>query len=63
MKKVKLNKNRCIGCGLCCNMCPAVFGVDDIGKAEVISGASEENNNKVQGAIYCCPTKAISWDE
>ena len=63
MRKAIVNQNRCIGCGLCCNMCPSVFGIDDIGKAEVINEVSEENANHVQGAIYCCPTHAIKWLE
>ena len=32
--KVIVDKDTCIGCGLCCGVCPEVFSMDDEDKAE-----------------------------
>jgi ferredoxin len=34
--KAKVNKDTCIGCGLCADICPAVFKMNDEGIAIVI---------------------------
>ena len=35
-KKVKVNADACIGCGLCISTAPEVFAFTDDGKSEVI---------------------------
>ena len=58
MAKAKVNKDACIGCGLCVSMAPAVFSFDDSGeKVEVIS---EEVSAEVEEAAASCPVEAIS---
>ena len=52
-----VNDDACIGCGLCTNIAPAVFG-----KAYALDTA-EENRSAVQEAIDACPTAAISWTD
>ena len=54
---------RCIGCGTCEEICPAVFKLnDETGKAEVINpkGASED---QIQEAVDACPVECIHWEE
>jgi len=61
MANPKVDPNLCIGCGLCIQLCPAVFELGDDGKSHVINptGDSEEN---IQSAIDSCPVSAISLE-
>lgn len=61
--KAFVDQDTCIGCGLCCGMCEAVFRMNDDGKAEAYQAATEENQNDVQSAIDSCPVSAISWED
>ncbi|MCT4617265.1 MAG: ferredoxin [Candidatus Gracilibacteria bacterium] len=56
--KVKVDKNKCIGCGTCTIMCDA-FKIDDDMKAEYIeeNDASEE---EIEAAVGSCPVGALS---
>lgn len=57
--KVKVNEN-CIGCGMCIDMCPEVFGYNDEGLSSV---KSEEVSDELSGAVAdaqgTCPVDAI----
>lgn len=57
-----VNDDACIGCSLCTNIAPAVFELNDVGKAYALDTA-EENRDAVQEAIDACPTAAISWTD
>jgi len=61
--KARVDKSRCIACGLCVSTCPAVFEFDDDGLAKAKDGAvaaSEAAN--VQQAADACPASAIEVD-
>ncbi|MGI6714032.1 MAG: ferredoxin [Bacilli bacterium] len=59
-KKVHIEKEACIGCGLCTAMVPEVFDWDDDGKAKIIVDTVPENAvEAVEGAVGDCPTQAI----
>ena len=58
-KTPTINKDLCIGCGLCESIHPKVFKLGENFKAEVI-GVCEEKK-KCQEAIDSCPVAAISW--
>ncbi len=59
MKKPKVNKDLCIGCGLCESIYPEVFRLGENSKSEVIEECEDEQ--KCQEAIDSCPVGAISW--
>lgn len=61
--KAFVDQDTCIGCGLCCGMCDAVFRMTDDGKAEAYQDATAENQSDVQGAIDSCPVSAIGWKD
>ena len=58
---VKIDKNKCIGCGACASTCPQVFEMRDDTKAHVKEGADLKKNAKcIKEAIKNCPVEAIS---
>lgn len=64
MAKVYVDKDLCIGCGLCADQCPNVFALDDDGKAEVTSQeAANAEIQCAQDAAATCPTEAIKVEE
>jgi ferredoxin len=61
IKMVKVDKNKCIGCGACVATCPGVFELGDDGKSQVKKGADTKKNEKcIKSAIEGCPVTAIS---
>lgn len=62
-KKVRINKDACIGCGLCASMADGVLNFDDEGKANVILGDDSEIPESdveiVEDAAASCPVQAI----
>jgi len=59
MKNIKIDKNKCIGCGLCETIVPKAFRLNSKGKAEFVStGADLEK--KIKEAMDSCPVQAIS---
>lgn len=58
--KLKVNKNKCIGCGQCVSICEDVFNFDDDNLAEVIeTPVKEEHYEDANTAKESCPTGAI----
>ena len=58
--KVKVDKDKCIGCGACTAIAPDNFEFDDDGLAKVIK---EEITDEVITAKESCPTEAITADK
>jgi len=53
---VKVDKEKCIGCGACAAICPDGFELGDDGKAKV----KNPKANCIDDAISSCPVEAIS---
>jgi ferredoxin len=56
IKMVKVDREKCIGCGACVSICPEVFEMKD-GKAVVKSSTKAKC---VREAADSCPVQAIS---
>jgi ferredoxin len=60
-KKVRVDKDACIGCGLCVSIAPAVFDWDDDGKIKtLVDEVPEGEEAAVDEAVASCPTAAIT---
>jgi ferredoxin len=60
MVKPVIDKELCISCGNCIEICPGVFGWDGDEKAEVISQDGCGEGCDCQQAVDECPTNALT---
>ncbi|MBQ6820235.1 MAG: ferredoxin [Clostridium sp.] len=59
--KAHVDKDICIGCGLCPSICEDVFQMDDDGKAVAIEAdVSKDHEDEAKDAEASCPVSAIS---
>lgn len=64
MKKIKVLKDACIGCGACQAIANEVFEISDDGLAEVIiDEIPQELEESAIDALENCPTSAIVEEE
>ncbi len=71
--KVKVNKDTCIGCGVCASIAPEIFEIKDmksnlVGMESITTGIQEKEISndlviKAKEAESACPTKSISVEE
>ena len=47
--KIKIDQERCVGCGRCTEMCPSVFKLSEEGKAIVIDERIDECEDEPRG--------------
>lgn len=47
--KIKIDQERCIGCGRCTEMCPSVFRLNEEGKAVVVNEEIDECEKEPKG--------------
>ena len=60
--ELKVNKDKCIGCGMCVSTLDEVFDFDDDGQARVIQSPIKEENVSAaseRAGDNGCPTGAI----
>ena len=59
--KANVDKDTCIGCGMCPSICSDVFKMDEDGKAKVIvDEVPAGKEDEAQEAESSCPVNAIS---
>jgi len=57
--KIKIDKQKCLGCGVCINLCPEVFELKN-GKSEIKEKVDlEKNKDCIKESIDSCPVGAI----
>lgn len=62
--KVKVNRETCIGCGVCQTLCPEVFEMDDENVATTkITSVTPDLESDVQSAADSCPVSAIEVED
>lgn len=59
--KVDIDRDGCIGCGVCVDVCPDVFRLADDGLSEVIA-QPDGFEDAVEEAADSCPVEVIHTD-
>jgi ferredoxin len=62
MKNPVVDLSSCIQCGICQDVCPAVFRLNDAGFVEITEMDAYPETD-VNDCIKCCPTDCIYWEE
>lgn len=62
--KVKVDQEKCIGCGACPSLVPEVFDFNDEGLAQtIVDIVPEELKEQTKEAIENCPVEAIKEEK
>ncbi|MEU6992627.1 ferredoxin [Streptomyces sp. NPDC046465] len=61
---IHVEKDRCVGAGMCALTAPRVFTQDDDGLSEILPGRQDGGGDPlVREAARACPVRAISVDK
>lgn len=63
MVKIKLNREECIGCGLCASICATSFEMDDEDNKARVKKAEVQELTCEKEAEENCPVKVITIEE
>ncbi|MFA7653638.1 MAG: ferredoxin [Candidatus Magasanikbacteria bacterium] len=58
---IKIDKEKCISCGVCAALCGNVFKLDEDNKAQVYNESGDTVEN-VKSATDACPVAAITLE-
>jgi ferredoxin len=58
--KAIVDQDTCIGCGMCENICPEVFKLEDSKSTVIQKPVAPENQETAKQAAESCPVSAIT---
>lgn len=61
MAEVSIDREECIGCESCVEICPEVFGFDESEEKSYVIDSSAASEDKIQEAMDSCPVECITW--
>lgn len=61
--KAKVDPELCTGCGVCVDICPEVFDVQDDVTVVLVDLIPSEHEEAAREAAEACPTEAIIIEE
>jgi len=62
MKNPEVDLSDCSVCGICVDLCPGTFQLNDAGYVEVVH-SDDDPREDIDEAIKNCPGDCISWKE
>ncbi|MGE4560514.1 MAG: ferredoxin [Desulfobulbus sp.] len=63
MQEVQIDRNECIGCGACVELCPDIFAFNDEENKAYVTIPEGGDEDCINEAIASCPTGCISYQE
>ena len=60
---VKVDKEKCLGCGACVSICGKYFELDENGKSEFTGENPVDELECIEDAVNICPVNAIEVEE
>lgn len=64
MLELKVDKEKCIGCGTCEAMEPGVFKLDEEMKSEIVGDVKNYTKEQLMEMARMCPMRAIEvWED
>ncbi|MDD5456582.1 MAG: ferredoxin [Candidatus Margulisbacteria bacterium] len=57
---LRIDEEKCIGCGVCCSMLETVFEMNDDKGIAIVKDPNGASKEQIQEAIDACPVEAIS---
>ncbi len=62
--RIQVDRDRCVGAGMCALTAPDIFTQDDDGLSEVLPGGETgAGGPQVNQAVRSCPVRAIAVEE
>lgn len=62
MPQIKIDTEKCIGCGTCVGISPEHFELGNDGKSHVKKQYNDKDKNIIKEAVESCPVDAISLE-
>jgi ferredoxin len=62
IKTVVIDKNKCIGCESCIEICPEIFEFDEKDEKAFVRLAEGGDEECIEEAITACPAECIYWE-
>ncbi|HQG33036.1 MAG TPA: ferredoxin [Deltaproteobacteria bacterium] len=62
-REVYIDEDECIACGMCQDICPEVFKLDDAEMVAKVIKPQGGPEDLIQEAIDACPVSCIHWKE
>ena len=59
MNKLKIDEDKCVGCGMCVSLYPNFFEMGADGKARIINSIKDIDENKIKEIVASCPMAII----
>ena len=60
--KISLDQDKCVGCGVCCQVCPDVFSLDEkVGTAKILR--LDDEAPCIKEAMESCPVNCIKMGD
>lgn len=56
--RIRIDEERCTGCGICVDICPGVFELGESGSA-FVKDSGRADADCVKEAVESCPSEAI----
>ena len=64
MSRVQVDRDRCVGSGVCESLAPEVFEIDDDGVLQVLrEEPAPDDLDGVRDAVQSCPARALALAE